>query len=89
VRIKLTCSIHDRIATFARLIPCWRIARLERICPRNDRNVITNVNSIVLARNAVNNAAEDGEKDPRSEIVKPYRGLTIAMIKNSPEKMVE
>jgi hypothetical protein len=42
-----------------------------------------------LARNAVNNAAEDGEKDPRSEIVKPYRGLTIAMIKNSPEKMVE
>jgi hypothetical protein len=32
---------------------------------------MTNVNSMALARNAVNNVAEEGEKVPRLEIAKP------------------
>jgi hypothetical protein len=65
------CSIHERIARLAKLIPDSLKARLDKIWPRNERKVITNVNSIILAKNAVSNAAEEGEKDPRFDMMKP------------------
>jgi hypothetical protein len=59
--IEMTHRIHERIDTPAKLTPFCSIALLDKTWPIKAKQTTTKLNSIVLARNAVNKAAEEGE----------------------------
>ena len=44
---------------------------------------------MVLAMKVVRSVADEGEKDPRFDMMKPYRGCNIATTTNSPDSRVE
>src|ERR1700759_5813610 len=85
------CIIQFRMLNSAKVTPrdVRLIALLDRTWPRNVTNVVTNDNSINLAKSCVMTLAVEAVIDPLLWICRPYLGATKAMIKKIAEKTVE
>ncbi len=64
-------------------------ARRLRTWPKKATKTVTKDSSIVLAKRAQSNDAVEGARPPIGLILCPYRGLTMAMISQTLERMVE
>ena len=64
-------------------------ARRLSTWPRNATKTVTNDSSMVLAKRAQSSDAVEGAKPPTGLILRPYRGFAIAMISQTPERIVE